>query len=89
MKSHNVFGQINYSKRIPDDQMLKRPNPDNKVHGANMGPTSVLSAPDKPHVGPMNLAIWEIHHSPRPGLSPILVSFAHNHVIRQTSEIDW
>ena len=32
-------------------------NPDSKVHGANMGPTWVLSAPDGPHVGPMNLAI--------------------------------
>ena len=27
------------------------------VYGANMGPTWVLSAPDGPHVGPMNLAI--------------------------------
>ena len=34
-------------------------NPDNKVHGANMGPTWVLSAPGGPHVGPMNLPIWE------------------------------
>ena len=31
--------------------------PDRKVQGANMGPTWVLSAPDGPHVGPMNLAI--------------------------------
>ena len=31
--------------------------PDSKVHGANMGPTWVLSAPDGPHVGLMNLAI--------------------------------
>ena len=31
--------------------------PDSKVHGANMGPTWVLSAPGGPHVGPMNLAI--------------------------------
>ena len=31
--------------------------PDSKVHGANMGPTWVLSAPDGPYVGPMNLAI--------------------------------
>ena len=31
--------------------------PDSKVHGANMGPTWVLSAPDGPHVGPTNLAI--------------------------------
>ena len=32
-------------------------HPDRKIHGANMGPTWVLSAPDGPHVGPMNLAI--------------------------------
>ena len=31
--------------------------PDSKVHGANMGPNWVLSAPDGPHVGLMNLAI--------------------------------
>ena len=30
--------------------------PDSKVHGANMGPTWVLSAPDGLHVGPMNHA---------------------------------
>ena len=34
-------------------------NPDSKVHGANMGPTWVLSAPGGPHVGPINLAIRE------------------------------
>ena len=32
-------------------------HPDNKVHEANMGPTWVLSAPDGPHVGLMNLVI--------------------------------
>ena len=31
--------------------------PDAKVHGANMGPIWVLSDPDGPHVGPMNLVI--------------------------------
>ena len=31
--------------------------PDCKVHGANTGPTWVLSAQSAPHVGPMNLAI--------------------------------
>ena len=42
-------------------QCVKKQNyPDSKVHGANMGPTWVLSAPDGPHVGPMNLAIWII-----------------------------
>ena len=49
--------------------------PDNKVHGANMGSTWVLSAPDGPHVGPMNLAIRDIpnvagiHFKPWPCLS--------------------
>ena len=31
--------------------------PNSKFHGANMGPTWVLSAPDGSHVGPMNLAV--------------------------------
>ena len=31
--------------------------PDSMVHGAYMGPNRVLSAPDGPHVGPMNFAI--------------------------------
>ena len=31
--------------------------PDNKVHGANIGPNWVLSAPVGPYAGPMNLAI--------------------------------
>ena len=34
-------------------------DPDSKVHGANMGPTWVLSAPGGPHVGPINFAIRE------------------------------
>ena len=38
-------------------------NPDSKVHVANMGPTWVLSAPDGPHVGPMNFAIREVIYS--------------------------
>ena len=31
--------------------------PGSKVRGANMGPNWVLSVPDGPHVGPINLAI--------------------------------
>ena len=38
-------------------------NQDSKVHVAHMGPTWVLSAPDGPHVGPMNLAIREPLHN--------------------------
>ena len=37
--------------------------PDSKVHGANMEPIWVLSAPDGPHVGPMNLAIRDANSS--------------------------
>ena len=39
--------------------MAEKKSPDSKVHGANMGPTWVLSAPGGPHVGPMDLAIRE------------------------------
>ena len=35
--------------------------PDRKVHGANMGPTWVLSARGEPHVGPMNLAVRDVY----------------------------
>ena len=34
-------------------------HPDIKVYGASMGPTWVMSASDGPHVGHMNLAIWD------------------------------
>ena len=34
--------------------------PDSEVHGAKMGPTWVLLAPDGPHIGPVNLAIWVV-----------------------------
>ena len=37
----------------------KKGNSDSKIHGANMGPNWVLSAPDGSRVGPKNLAIWE------------------------------
>ena len=37
--------------------MQKSHRPESKVHWANLGPTWVLSAPGRLHVGPMNLAI--------------------------------
>ena len=52
---------VTYAKRWPELMRLtKDTNPDRKVHGANMRPTWVLSAPDGPHVGPMNFVIREI-----------------------------
>ena len=37
--------------------LIRHIDPCSKVHGTNTGPTWVLSAPDGPHIGPMNLAI--------------------------------
>ena len=37
-----------------------RGKPDSKVHGANMGSIWGRQDPCGPHVGPMNLAIWEV-----------------------------
>ena len=34
--------------------------PDSKVHGANIGPIWGRQDPGGPHVGPMNLAIWDV-----------------------------
>ena len=34
--------------------------PNNKVHGANMGPKWGRQDPGGPYVGPMNLAIWDV-----------------------------
>ena len=39
------------------DYVCERNAPDSKVHWAKMEPTWVLSAPEGPHVGPMNFAI--------------------------------
>ena len=40
-----------------DVRSLTGKYPDSKVHGANMGPTWVLSGPDGPHISPLNFAI--------------------------------
>ena len=37
---------------------LSKPDPDNKVHGANLGPIWGRQDPGGPHVGPMNFVIW-------------------------------
>ena len=51
-----IHAQIWYNDR-ETLEYFELGDPDNKVHGANMGPTWVLSVPDGPHVGPMNLAV--------------------------------
>ena len=38
--------------------------PDNKVHGANMGPIWGRQDPGGPHVGPTNFTVWLIYHGP-------------------------
>ena len=49
--------------------------PDSKVHGVNMDPIWVLSAPDGPHVGPMNLAIRECQQYNKPAMYVIGMLF--------------
>ena len=62
--------QLNASVITPDLASLKADiadlaseasvnNPDSKVHGVNMGPTWGRQDPGGPHVGLMDLAIWD------------------------------
>ena len=46
---------------------LENANPHGKVRGANVGPTWVLAAPGRPHVGPINFDIEGCVHVKAPG----------------------
>ena len=50
---------VHYSVYLayPAAVAIRSIRPDSEVHGANTGPTWVLSAPDGAHVGPTNLAV--------------------------------
>ena len=53
-----IYVAIYATNRISlETPMCAEKYPDNKIHGANMGPTWVLLAPGGPHVGPINLVI--------------------------------
>ena len=56
-KGYSHFRPVGFNKIISNRFIYTINYPDSKVHGANMWPTWVLSAPVGPHVGPMNLAI--------------------------------
>ena len=58
-------------RALPKESEAGKTYPDIKVHGANMGPTWVLSAPDGPHVVPMNLAI-RVYNANSPFMGPSL-----------------
>ena len=58
--SPNVFSGIQLRAILQTLIHLTHNIQDGKIHGANMGPTWVLSAPDGPHVGPMNLAMRDV-----------------------------
>ena len=66
-----LFDDLSHWRVIQLDSRFRLTSPDSKVHGANMGPTWVLSAPDGPHDDPMNLAIREdtVMHYQWPKLS--------------------
>ena len=53
----SMYLALHYIRDVCYTHFTGNPIPDSKVHGANMGPTWVLSAPGGPHVGPMNLAV--------------------------------
>ena len=59
--SSNLFYGIPL-KVITQEMLLNliRNIPDSKIHGANMGPTWGRQDPGGPHVGPMNLVIWDV-----------------------------
>ena len=63
--------------------------PNSKVHGANMGPTWALSAPDGPHVGPMNLAIMGVDQTVTTATGPgwAIIRGPSNLVIHNVQEI--
>ena len=60
---------------------LVRAIPDSKVHGANMGSTWVLSAPDWPHVGPWTLLSETTWSSVDRDLRCRKTSIGHNELI--------
>ena len=52
--------------------------PDSKVHGANMGPTWGRQDPGGPHVGHVNLAIWDGNNATNTKIDHSVVkSFIH------------
>ena len=59
--------------------------PDGKVHGANMEPTLVLSIPDGPHVGPINLAIRSVFGGLKHAdfIHGLLNDFTNNRLLRR------
>ena len=59
-------------------------NPDSKVHRADMGPTWVLSDPDGPHVGPMNLTIREMASN----ADTVSMSWHHHDIASGADHID-
>ena len=53
---HNIYLCIKHCEWLASRQII----PDNKVHGANMGPIWDRQDAGGPHVGPMNFAIWDV-----------------------------
>ena len=62
---------------------------DSKVHGANMGPIWGRQDPGGPHVGPMNLAIWDGSHVPQQPLHRYTYTVCTCNRIVQTSIIQY
>ena len=58
---HNIFQLLHFPGANQLMHIAVNGNiPDNKIHGANVGPTWVLAAPGGPHVGHMILAVRDV-----------------------------
>ena len=84
MKQHiislpNIFYESTMIIRVPDSN----------VHGANMRPIWVLSAPDGPHVGPMNLAIRGNHDRTKRGKAVCPPCTQYLIMLESTSSFWW
>ena len=71
--------------------------PRQQIHGANTGPTWVLSAPNGPHVGPTNLAIRDLKCKPARAVSSDVLTLKYTglaleeftHCVLQTKTKLW
>ena len=54
------FVKTQFSGYLPMYPVRRQSIPESKVHGANIGPIWSPQDPGGPHVGPMNLAIWDM-----------------------------
>ena len=66
-----VIHWVRYLDRADQGLIQWENTPDNKIHGANMGPIWGRQDPGGPRVGPMNFAIWGDPYAPPSHWDPL------------------